>query len=84
MIRIEGRGKGKETYQSPQSVMSITSCCSPKNSDIWHPDQDGYAADGGPHEDMSMESVAVVTEGGTEPRYHQVTEVSVSTHSGQP
>ena len=51
-------------YQSPQSVMSITNCWAPKNSGMLQ-DEAGQEADGLPHEEMSMESVAVVIDAGT-------------------
>lgn len=44
--------------------MSITSCCAPKNWGMLH-DEAGHAADGGPQLEMSMESVALVTDAGT-------------------
>lgn len=54
-------------YQSPQSVMSTTNCWAPKNSGMSH-DDEGHAADGLPHDEMSIESVAVVTDAGTSAR----------------
>lgn len=47
----------------PQSVMSTTTCCGPKNSGMLQ-DEAGYAADGGPQVEMSIELVAVETEAG--------------------
>ena len=57
----------QETDQSPHSVISSTSCCAPKNWGMLHVDAE-YAADGGPHVEMSKESVAVVTDGGMSAR----------------
>ena len=51
----------------------MTSCWAPKNSGMLHDDA-GHDADGEPQVEMSIESVAVVTDAGTFARYRKHTE----------
>ena len=53
------------TDQSPQRVTSMTSCWGPKRFGRSQLEPERYAADGLPSCEMSIESVAVVTEAGT-------------------
>ncbi len=54
-----GSGAMNEAYQSPQSVMSRTSCCCVNLSVRLQCGLAGKAAEGMPHCEMSMEDVAL-------------------------
>lgn len=62
-FKVRKHEGSKYTHQSPHSVMSNTICCAPKNCGMLHVEA-VYAAEGGPHVEMSIESVAVVIDGG--------------------
>lgn len=66
-LSIGGTFSMDNTYQSPQSVMSSTSCCGVKNSVILQELDAGKLAEGGPHCEMSIDDVLVpcVIDGGT-------------------
>ena len=61
-VHIEKVGK-KGTNQSPQRVMSMTSCWGVKNWLMLH-DEDGHAADGVPNVDGSIVFPAFVMDDG--------------------
>lgn len=60
--------EARRTYQSPQSVMSITICWGAKNL-LMSQDEDPNEADGVPHPEGSMVLFALVTDSGTLLRY---------------
>ena len=50
---------GGRTYQSPQSVMSMTSCWAVKNCVRLHCEFTGYDAEGVPKSEISIDDVEV-------------------------
>ena len=61
--------------------MSRMSCCAVKNSSTLH-DEDGQYAEGVPHEEISIESLASSTDDGTESRCRSMSKRAQNTSEG--